>query len=244
MLNPRKGIIGKKIIYLREVSSTNDYAKSIASETPEGTVVVAERQTRGRGRRDREWASPEGGLWMSVILKPRTRTADIPKIVFIGALAVVDALSEFGIEAGIKWPNDVWANGKKICGILTEGRLGEFVILGIGLNVNNEIPPGLEETATSMKLLLGREVSLDGVLQALLKNLDRWYGLFLKGRMDAILSAVKERCFVLGRNVKITDGKMEMVGMAVDIEGEGALVLETPGGRIRVFYGDVSLRFE
>lgn len=243
MLRLRRGIIGKKAIHLQEVSSTNEYAKLMAPEAPEGTVVVAKRQTLGKGRKGRKWASPEGGLWMSVILKPKIAAEDVPRIVFIGALAVVDALAEFGIEAGIKWPNDVWVGNKKICGILTEGRLGEFVILGIGLNVNNEIPEELKGSATSMRLILGREVDLEDVFKALLRNLDRWYGLLLSGRTDAILRAVRERCFILGREVRITDGEMEMEGRAVGIDDDGALILETPGGRVRVFYGDVSLRF-
>ncbi len=236
--------IGKGVIYLKEVSSTNDYAKKIASEVPEGTVVIAKKQTKGRGRKNREWASPEGGLWMSIVLKPQVKREDIPKIVFIGALAVVDTLAEFGIKAGIKWPNDVWVDNKKICGILTEGKFGEFAILGIGLNVNNIIPPELEGSATSMKLLLGREVGLNEVLETLLRNLSRWYRIFLERGSLAVISAVKEKCFILGKEVKIIEDGREIRGRAVDIADDGALVLETPRDKLRILYGDVSLRLE
>lgn len=235
-------IIGIRIINLDEVDSTNEYAKRIAPSSPEGTVVVAGKQTLGKGRRGRKWASPEGGLWMSVVLKPEVDAADMPKIVFIGALAVVDTLQEFGIRAGIKWPNDVWVDGRKICGILTEGKLGKFVVLGIGLNVNNEIPEELKEMATSMKLILGREVDLGRVLKILLRNLDRWYRGFLKDG-SSVISAVKERCFVLGRRVRVVEDGGELIGQAVDIDESGALILETSKGSVRLFYGDVSLRF-
>ncbi|WP_048055058.1 biotin--[acetyl-CoA-carboxylase] ligase [Thermococcus onnurineus] len=236
-------IIGRKIIHFHEVDSTNEYAKLIALDEREGTVVVADRQTAGKGRKGRTWASPEGGLWMSVILKPKAEPKHLSKLVFIGALAVVDTLWKFGIEAGIKWPNDVWVNGRKICGVLTEGRIGEFVILGIGLNVNNDAPEELRKMATSMREFLGREVSLSEVFHALIRNLDHWYRLFLNGRYAEIISALKERSIVLGKEVKIIDDETELVGRAVDIDVDGALILETPKGRVRVLHGDVSLRF-
>ncbi|NJE02793.1 biotin--[acetyl-CoA-carboxylase] ligase [Thermococcus sp. MV11] len=233
-------IIGRKLITLDEVDSTNEYAKRIAQNVPEGTVVVAKRQTAGRGRRGRNWTSPEGGLWLSVVLKPPRVD---PRLVFVGALAVVDTLADFGIESGIKWPNDVWAGGRKISGILTEGKAGEYSILGIGLNVNNAIPEELRKMATSMREILGREVSLSEVFHTLVGNLDHWYGLFLNGRDGEIVSALKERSIILGKEVRIIDDKAELVGRAVDIDVDGALVLETPGGRVRVLHGDVSLRF-
>ncbi|NJE00214.1 biotin--[acetyl-CoA-carboxylase] ligase [Thermococcus sp. LS1] len=243
MPGPGSKLIGRKIVHLPEVDSTNEYAKLIALNEPEGTVVVADRQTAGKGRKGRTWASPEGGLWMSVILKPEAEPKHLPKLVFIGALAVVDTLWKFGIEAGIKWPNDVWINGRKICGVLTEGRIGEFVILGIGLNVNNEIPEELKGMATSMKAVLGRRAELDEVLRVLIERLDGWYTVFLEGRYGEIISAVRERSLVLGREVKVIEEGIELVGKAVDIDDDGALILETSGGRVRVLYGDVSLRF-
>ncbi|HIC98278.1 MAG TPA: biotin--[acetyl-CoA-carboxylase] ligase, partial [Pyrodictiaceae archaeon] len=142
MLNLNTKIIGRKVIYLQEIDSTNEFAKKIAPQEGEGTVIVADIQTKGRGRIMRTWSSPKGGLWMSVILKPNPR--HITKLVFISALAVVETLAEFGIEGKIKWPNDVLVSGKKICGILSEGRYSksgiEYVILGLGINVNNKLP--------------------------------------------------------------------------------------------------------
>ncbi len=241
MLNLDTELIGRKVIFLREVDSTNEYAKKVALDEEDGTVIVAERQHRGKGRKGRYWASPEGGLWMSVILKPE-RHENLTLLVFTAALAVTDTLEEFGIKGKIKWPNDVLVNGRKICGILTEGRAGHYVIIGLGLNVNNEVSNGLSRVATSMKTLRGSELSLIHVFKSLVRNLERWYGVYLRGDHGRVLRETKERNAVLGREVKVVDD-VEVVGRAVDIDDEGALIVETPSGVKRVLYGDVSLRF-
>ncbi|CAD5244482.1 biotin--[acetyl-CoA-carboxylase] ligase [Thermococcus camini] len=232
-------IIGRKRITLDEVDSTNEYAKRIAGDVPEGTVVVAKKQTAGRGRKGRSWASPEGGLWMSVILKPPRVD---PRLVFVGALAVIDTLADFGIESGIKWPNDVWAGGRKISGILTEGKAGEYSILGIGLNVNNTIPEELRENAVSMVQFTGRELPLDAVLERLLFHLGGWYRVFLE-RPDLLMVKVRERAFILGKVVTVTEGDEEISGIALDILDDGSLLLSIDGQLRRILYGDVSLRF-
>ncbi|WP_297072588.1 biotin--[acetyl-CoA-carboxylase] ligase [Thermococcus sp.] len=233
-----------KVIRLTEVNSTNDYARKIAEEVPEGTVVVAKRQTSGRGRKGRNWASPEGGLWMTAILKPMASPEHVPKLVFVGALAVVDTLAKYGIPSELKWPNDVLVGGKKIAGILSECKLHHFALLGIGLNVNNDIPEELKETAVSMKDLLGRKVNLDEILQRVLRALSYWYSLFRSGRHYEILDAVRRRSAVIGRRVRILEnGDVMLEGVALDIDESGALLVETEEGVQRVIYGDVSLRF-
>lgn len=233
-----------KLIRLTEVGSTNDYAREIAEEVPEGIVVVAGRQSSGRGRKGRTWASPEGGLWMTVILKPRVSPEHVPKLVFVGALAVVDALSHYEIPAEIKWPNDVLVNGRKIAGILSECRLNSFALLGIGLNVNNEVPEELRETAVSMGELLGLQLDLDEVLKGVLRALSYWYSLFKSGRHYEILDAVRRRSAIIGKRVRvIEDGEAVMEGTAVDIDDSGALLVDTVDGIKRVLYGDVSIRF-
>ncbi|WP_456444135.1 biotin--[acetyl-CoA-carboxylase] ligase [Thermococcus sp.] len=227
-----------RIIHLDEVDSTNEYAKRIAGNSTEGTVVVAKRQTSGKGRKGRSWASPEGGLWLSVILKPGRID---PRLVFVGALAVVDTLADFGISSGIKWPNDVWVSGRKIAGILTEGRGGEYAILGIGLNVNNPVPEGLRESATSMFELTGTEIPLEKVLERLLFHLGGWYRVFLE-RPDLLMVKVREKTFILGKTVRVIQDEGELAGRALDVLEDGSLLLETPSGLKRVTYGDVSLR--
>ncbi|NJF24135.1 biotin--[acetyl-CoA-carboxylase] ligase [Thermococcus sp. Bubb.Bath] len=231
-------VIGKKIIRLEEVDSTNRYAKDIAPEAPEGTVVVARRQSSGRGRLGRRWESPEGGLWLSVILKPEK--PDL-RLVFIGGLAVVDTLLDFGLQGGIKWPNDVWVNGKKISGVLTEGKGNDYVLLGIGLNVNNPLPPELSGSATSMMLEIGRAVTLERVLDKLLFHLDVWYTIY-RERPDLLMARLRERTFILGRTVRVTEGETTMIGRALDVLDDGSLLLEVGGELKRILYGDVSLR--
>lgn len=233
-----------RIVRLTEVGSTNDYAREIADDVPERTVVVAERQRSGRGRNGRVWASPEGGLWMTVVLKPRIGPEHVPKLVFVGALAVVDALAKYGIPGEIKWPNDVLVDGKKIAGILSECKLNHFALLGIGLNVNNEIPGELRERAVSMKDLLGFELDLDEVLHNVLRALSYWYSLFKSGRHHEIMESVRRRSAVIGRRVVVIEnGEVFLDGTALDIDESGALLVETGEGIQRVFYGDVSLRF-
>jgi len=227
-----------KIIHLDEVDSTNEYAKRIAESSPEGTVVVARRQTAGKGRKGRSWESPEGGLWLSVILKPGRID---PRLVFVGALAVVDTLADFGIASGIKWPNDVWAEGRKVAGILTEGKGSEYAILGIGLNVNNPVPEELRESAVSMLQLVGRKVPLEKVLERLLFHLGGWYRVFLE-RPDLLMAKVRDRTFILGKTVRVIRDEGELVGRAADILEDGSLLLETPSGLVRVIHGDVSVR--
>ncbi|WP_342666298.1 biotin--[acetyl-CoA-carboxylase] ligase [Thermococcus guaymasensis] len=233
-----KRIVGVKVIQLDEVGSTNEYAKAIAHEVPEGTVVVAKRQTAGRGRKGRSWASPEGGLWMSVILKPPRVD---PRLAFVGALAVVDTLADFGISAGIKWPNDVWVGGRKISGILVEGKAGEYSILGIGLNVNNPIPNELRKNAISMIEFIGSKLPLESVMNRLLMHLDGWYRVFLE-RPDLLMAKVREKTFILGKPVIVIEGDERISGIALDVLDDGSLLMDIGGQLRRITYGDVSLR--
>ncbi len=230
-------IIGKKIVALKEVSSTNDYARSIAEEAPEGTVVLAESQSAGKGRNGRRWVSPKGGLWMSVILKPGFVD---PRIVFVGPLSVIDVLADFGIPSGIKWPNDVWVRGQKIAGVLVESKGKEYVIVGIGLNVNNPIPEELRDTAVSMFELVGKEIPLDVLLKSMTFHMDAWYRIF---REDPaiLMQKVRERTFILGMFVEVIGGE-RFVGRAVDVLDDGSLLLDVGGSLRKVIYGDVSIR--
>lgn len=190
----------------------------------------------GHGRIGRRWESPPGGLWMSVVLHPRISTEDLPKLSFLGALAVVRTLSEFSIQGKIKWPNDVLVDYKKIAGILVEKR-GDNVVLGVGLNVNNEAP----ENATSMAEILGTSVPLIEVFRALVTNLDELYKMFLSSPASLLEMAKKE--MILGVPVRIIgDGEIE--GIAEDIDELGRLILRLSDGSLKkIVYGDVSLRF-
>ncbi|MEM2676119.1 MAG: biotin--[acetyl-CoA-carboxylase] ligase, partial [Candidatus Bathyarchaeia archaeon] len=169
---------GKYIFFSHEVNSTNDWAKELAElGAPEGTVAIAETQTAGRGRIGRKWHSPKGGLWFSITLKPNLKPSETVKLVFLAGLAVAETLRELcGLKAETKWPNDVLVDGRKVCGILSEmktvGEKVDYVVVGVGINANinveKELPPELRETATSLKAMLGKEISMENLFKGLL----------------------------------------------------------------------------
>src|SRR6185436_7212359 len=175
--------LGSTILRFDRVASTNDAAKEMAaSGAPEGTCVLAGEQTAGRGRLGRSWSSPSGeGLYLSVIVRPAIRAAQSTVLTLASAVAVGETLElDFQVPADIKWPNDVMASGRKICGILVEsaieGDLLQYAVLGIGVNVSQKsFPPDLSQPATSIFLELGHETALEEVLRRLLARTDSWY---------------------------------------------------------------------
>ncbi|MDI6710653.1 MAG: biotin--[acetyl-CoA-carboxylase] ligase [Thermoanaerobacterales bacterium] len=245
------GVLGRSYDYLAEVDSTNNRAKDLArAGAPEGTVVLAERQTGGRGRLGRSWHSPHGGLWFSVILRPALSPARAPEATFVAAVSVVDALRAYpNLKVGIKWPNDLIAGGRKLGGILTElaaeaERL-EWLVVGIGLNVNIELeafPPALREAAASVSASAGRPVDRARLLAAILGSMERWYRAWLAQGFGPVIAAWRERQECLGRRVRIVTGGKEWYGRALAVDDEGALLVErAPGVVQRVLSGDVLL---
>jgi len=176
---------GKTIILLRKVDSTNNFAKKLARYgAAEGTVVVAEEQTAGRGRHGRKWFSPKGGLYFSIILRPKVKVNEAVGIVVVAGLAAVKVLSEdYGLKVEVKWPNDVLLDGKKVCGILAEmSSVGEevnYVVVGIGINVNSVIakdfPEELKPIAASLREKLKRKVALEPLLKRYLEKFEEVY---------------------------------------------------------------------
>jgi BirA family biotin operon repressor/biotin-[acetyl-CoA-carboxylase] ligase len=245
--------LGRSIVFSREVDSTNEWAKKLAMYgAHEGTVVIAETQTRGRGRLDREWISPKGGLWFSLILRPKLRPAEAVKLTFAAGLAVAKVLREmFNLKVETKWPNDVLVNGRKICGILTEmntrGETVNSVVVGIGVNANFDVekvfPERLKRVATSLENELGRKVRLEELFKGLLEKLENLYKLFAKEGFNSILEEWKNYACFLGHQVKVTSLTEKLGGLALDVDHDGALVLRLEDETIRhVFVGDVSLR--
>jgi BirA family biotin operon repressor/biotin-[acetyl-CoA-carboxylase] ligase len=221
------------------LASTNATARDRAGEGAEDVVVVAGEQTGGRGRLDREWESPAGGVWFSVVCRPTLPPARVPIYTLAAAVAVTRAARAVGVEAGIKWPNDVLvptADGeKKLCGILTEME-GEadrvsWVVVGIGVNVNvaSEDLPG---TATSVGEQVG-DVPRREFVQRVLGEFDA-----LRNDPDSVLAAWREHALTLGRRVRVETPGGEVVGEAVDVEFPGTLVVETADGPVRVHAGD------
>lgn len=221
-------MIGSPRVHHRVTDSTNERAKELADVgAPHGTLVTADEQTAGRGRQGREWtAPPRSAVLMSVVLRELDE-----RLPLTAAVALCEALP---VEAAIKWPNDVWIEGRKVAGILVEGRPQEgWAVLGIGVNVTTrEFPPDLAESATSLHLA-GIDEEAEAVLAALLRSLDEW----LDAPPASALEAWRERDALKGERVRWTGGE----GVASGIDDSGALVVETSSGLVTLDAGEVHL---
>jgi BirA family biotin operon repressor/biotin-[acetyl-CoA-carboxylase] ligase len=246
-------IIGRKIFHYVRVTSTQDKAKKLAEKgVREGTVIIAETQTHGKGRLGRRWVSPRGGIWLSVILRPEITPMEVPKITMIGSLAVAKAIAELTrLEVKVKWPNDVLIRlitgigFKKVCGVLSEmvSRVSQvnYVITGLGINVNNRIPSTLRAMATSLKDVIGHDLPKQKLLRKVLEKFDKYYSDFRKQRMTRIIKEYKDMSAVLGKEVKIECPDRIIEGKALDIDEYGALIVETQNGKKRVVAGDMTM---
>ena len=238
-----------QIVYLESVDSTNRFAREMAKAgAADGTLVVANEQTGGRGRRGRGWISPAGeGIFMSLILRPDIALEDAAKLSLVTALAVANAIERVtGLDARIKWPNDIVCGGRKVCGMLlemdvAEGRL-ESVVAGIGINVHQmQFPEEIQNTAASLDLLLGRRISRKEVIHAFLAAFDEAMAL---SKDDArFMQAYRERSATLGQRVQVIATNETFVGTAVDLTQSGTLIVEDEEGQRReVLAADVSVR--
>lgn len=235
------GARSSRIHYHPEVDSTMNRATALARQgCPSFTVVVADRQTAGRGRMQRQWQSEEGGLFFSVVLRPALPPRQGPMVNFAVALDLVETLDHCcGIAARVKWPNDVLVDERKIAGILSQMEMEAeqitFVNIGIGLNLNN-CPEALDKPAVSALQLTGRRVSRTGVLADFLDRFEERMATFSRA---GVIAAWKEKTVTLGRRVTIATVRDSHEGRAVDIDEEGGLILEAAdGSRHTVFYGD------
>lgn len=244
--------MGQTIYFYEETDTTNNRARELALEgAPEGTLVVAEKQTAGRGRRGKVWESPLGtGIWMSLVLRPQIAPAEASVLTLLCGLATAEAIeAETGLSAGIKWPNDILINGKKAVGILTEMdcEMSEvhFVIPGIGINVNTaSFPPEIAEIATSLYLECGKTVSRRRLVHRVLERLEEHYETFLRtGSFAAMLEDYRKHCITLGKEVHVL-GREPFFAEALDITPEGELLVRRAdnGKEEVVFSGEVSIR--
>jgi len=246
-------IIGKEMDYYPSVDSTNRVAKKLAYHgAPEGTIVVAEEQDGGKGRLDRTFYSPRGkGIWFSVVLRPNFLPKDAPKFTLMAAVAVAEAMARFNLRAQIKWPNDILFDGRKIVGILTEmtGEIGRitYIVVGIGINVNisrEEFPKEIRSVAASLSEMNGALLSRVELFRAVLEEFDKLYIEVNKSGFDKVIKRWKKYNVTLGRNIRVisaSDGE-SFNGKAVDLDANGALVVETRQGLQTVYAGDVSIR--
>ena len=244
--------MGQSIYFYEETDTTNNRARELAQEgAPEGTLVVAEKQTAGRGRRGKVWESPLGtGIWMSLVLRPQIMPAEASALTLLCGLATAEAIeAETGLSAGIKWPNDILINGKKAVGILTEMdcEMSEvhFVIPGIGINVNTaSFPPEIADIATSLYLECGKTVSRRRLVHKVLERLEEHYETFLRtGSFTAMLEDYRKHCITLGKEVHVL-GREPFFAEALDITPEGELLVRRAdnGKEEVVFSGEVSIR--
>lgn len=239
---PGAARFGVPLVRLAVAESTNDVARLLASAgTREGAVVLAGRQTRGRGRLGRVWLSPEGGLWCSIVLRPVGQGP--PGLLSLAAgLAAAEAIETVSdVHAGLKWPNDVVLDGRKVGGVLIESAAGA-TIAGFGINVRvplEGLARDVAETATSLHLMTGRPVDPEAVLEALLKRFAGWYDTWLAGGAG-IVGAWSRRDATRGRPLHISISGETLEGTADGIEPDGALRLKDASGRVRrVVSGDL-----
>lgn len=242
----------QKIEHFDSIDSTNTYAKNIASDgADEGTLVISDEQVKGRGRLGRSWTSPKGtGIWMSLILRPDIEPIHAAKMTQIAAAAMNESIIRTtGLEAGIKWPNDIILNRKKVCGILTEmsAELNtvNYIVVGIGVNVNvEEFPEEISQTATSLKIESGQTVKRKDIVVEFVKQFEILYNAYIKeGNLQKTLEYCRNNSVTIGQKVRIIHKNETLYGEAVDLNQDGELLVKFDNGEVKpVFYGEVSVR--
>lgn len=246
-----ENLVIKRIVTMKETDSTNEEAKRRVHSGDEGGVVIAaERQTAGKGRFCRVWESPfRDGLFFSILLKPELPPTDVASITLAAGYAVCLAIRDItGIDARIKWPNDVIVGNRKLCGILTEmsaqsDRI-EHLIIGIGINVNNSsFPDEIAKRATSLFIETGKKTDRNFFFSRVLYYLDRAIGGFLVSLSIEDIEHFKEICATMGRTVTVQRGRNTITGIAYDISPEGELIIKTDGGNdIVINSGEVTVQ--
>ena len=249
-------VVGTNIIALDEIDSTNNEAKRLAAKgAAEGTIVVAEQQTGGKGRLERHFFSPAGkGIWFSVILRPKFLPQEAPKCTLMAAVAVAEAMARFGLTPAIKWPNDLLYENKKLVGILTEMSAEmdgiNYIVIGTGINVNinaADFPADIKETAASLAMMKGENIPRVEFFREVLRAFDRNYQSVKENGFEEVFKKWRQYSITLGQEVKVIgvrgDSSGEVFyGTAVDIDNDGALIVDTEAGRRKVLAGDVSIR--
>ncbi len=243
--------IGKDLYCYDTIGSTNARAKELAEQESEhGTLVVADQQTQGRGRRGRSWQTPpQTGIAMSLLLRPEINPGNASMLTLVTALAVANAITSLsGVEAMIKWPNDVVMNGRKVCGILTEMNAQfdyiSYIVIGIGINVHNEqFPEELSQMAGSILTESGKRIHRAELVARSMAYFEQYYETFLKTEdLSGMLEAYNHLLVNRGREVRVLDPKEPFSGRAVGITKKGELMVDTWSSRKLVSSGEVSVR--
>lgn len=245
--------IGRNIIYSDSMESTNSMAKKLAdSGLQDGSVIISEEQTRGRGRLGRSWSSPKyKGIWMSILLRPDLNPVDAVNLTQTAAAAVLLATRELGINTLIKWPNDIVINNKKLCGILTEMSAEltriNYVVVGIGINVNideKEFPEDIRDIAISLKIQSGNSVNRQRLAASILNNFEELYKKYTaENNIEASINICRENSAVIGKEVMIINRDKMVEARVLDIDNDGRLFVEyEDGSREHIISGEVSVR--
>ena len=237
-------IIGRNVRCFKEASSTNDLAwNEISLGAPEGTVIFAEKQSKGRGRFGREWYAPENsGIWASIILKPKLTLEKSSLLMIIGAIAVCELIRDnFKLNASIRWPNDVMINRKKIAGIIVETKYLrdsiESAVLGIGFNVNlkeSEIPADLEAIMTSLAIETKHPVDMKHISQQFLVHLDKWHQKLLKANFVEIIDTWQKMSGVLNKKVLVEVETQTLEGIVIGLDPYDGIMLKTPDETLKL----------
>jgi len=232
--NLKTKYIGKELIYFNKIDSTNDEALRIAKEkVANGTIILAETQTSGRGRGSKKWLSPYGGLWFSIILKPKINPSKISIITLLSGLSVAETIKEIlNLDVKIKWPNDVLINNYKVAGIICESeilknKIKKLVIgIGINLNIDKEDLEGLDIRATSCKIRLGNEVNREEFLAHFLQKFENYYSkMMVFSELEYILNKLRKIIIPIGSNIEIKTESEKLSGYAFDLANDGSLLI-------------------
>lgn len=244
--------IAQNCLYLDSVDSTNNYARRIAEEgAGNGTLVIADEQTGGKGRRGRTWETPKGAnIAMTLLLRPKIRPEHASRLTLLMAMAVARGIrSVTGLEAGIKWPNDVVVHGKKVCGILTEMSTEvdyiNYVVIGAGINVNQEsFPEEIRHIAGSLSAELGKNISRAELAASIMEELERLYEIFLPTEdLSKLYEEYNQICVNRGHPIRVMEPGHEYNGTTEGINADGELVVQKENGEsVCVYAGEVSVR--
>ena len=238
----------KKVSFYKKTNSTQIEAKKNADIYIDGTLIIANEQTDAYGRMQRKWVASSGGLYFSIILKPRMLLQNVAQISLVASIGVAQALINLGFKAQIKWPNDIFIKDKKVCGILVEtaaeADMVRWVIVGIGLNVNNILPNDLLNNSTTLSLENKSIINRTKVFKDVIIELDKAYNKFLECGFDNMKDKYNELSYLTNKNVKINSLDGEHFGEAISIDSYGRLLVKQNGIVNKYLSGDVSVRIK
>ena len=237
-----------KIFYFNSLTSTQEKAKEFGKKELINIVIVADKQTKGRGRFKRKWHSAKGGLWMSILLKPKN-TENIQYLTFISAVAIVKSIKKIAnLNTNIKWPNDIHYKGKKLCGILTEGIFSKenYIVIGIGLNINqNKFPNGTKKIAISLRMIKEKIFNIKKLIKRIIDEFfylyDNYYN---KNNLEYILKIWEKHCDTINKNVLVITRIKKIYGKAIGVDKNCNLLLKLKNNKIiKIIEGDINVRY-